>query len=57
MAIDGGDAEAIFCGSDADILYQTISPLLEELPFMRGALVTCVYGPLNAGSPEKTFAI
>lgn len=36
MAIDGGDAEAVLCGADADLLYETILPVLKELPFMKG---------------------
>lgn len=55
MAIDGGDAEAVFSGADADLLYQTISPVLKELPFLQGAKVTLVYGPLNSGATERTF--
>jgi hypothetical protein len=57
MAIDGGDAEAVFRGADADLLYATISPVLKELPFMRNAKVTLIYGSLNAGAPEKTFEV
>ena len=57
MAIDGGDAEAVLCGADADSLYETISPVLKELPFMQGARVTLVYGSLNAGATEKSFEL
>ncbi|MCE9546849.1 MAG: hypothetical protein K8T25_15325 [Planctomycetia bacterium] len=57
MAIDGGDTEAVFCGPDADVLYETISPLLKELPFLWGARITRVYGSLNAGSPEESCEI
>lgn len=55
MAIDGGDAEAVLRGSSADVLYETISPVLKELSFMQGASVTLVYGSLDSGSPETTF--
>ncbi len=55
MAIDGGDAEAILCGPDAQRLYETISPVLSELRFLHGAKVTFVYGPLHVGAPEMTF--
>ena len=57
MAIDGGDCEAVLSGADADLLYETISPVLKELPFMQGAKVTLVYGPLNAGTTEKTLEL
>ncbi len=57
MAIDGGDAEAILCGPDARILYETISPALSELLFLHGAKVTFVYGPLHTGAPEMTFEL
>ena len=55
MAIDGGDAEAMFCGRSAEALFETISPVLKMLPFMRGAKVTFVYGPLDSGQREKEF--
>ncbi len=40
MAIDGGDAEAVLRGPNADTLYEVISPALKELPFLHGARVT-----------------
>ncbi len=53
MAIDGGDAEAILRGENADTLYNTIAPVLANLPFMRGGRVTLIYGPMNSDSPQK----
>ena len=57
MAIDGGDAQAVLRGASADTLYETVSPVLRELPFMQGAKITLVYGPLDSGSPEKSFEL
>lgn len=57
MAIDGGDAEAVLRGPNADTLYEAISPTLKELPFLHGARVTLVYGSLGAGVPEKSFEL
>ena len=55
MAIDGGDAEAFLCGPNAELLFETISPVLSELAFMRDAKITLVYGPLNSSAPETIF--
>lgn len=57
MAIDGGDAEAVFCGHDADLLYETISSVLQQLPFMKGAKVTLVHGPLKTGASERVLEL
>lgn len=57
MAIDGGDAEAILRGPNADAIWDTIQPVLTELPFMRGAQVTLIYGPIGDGSPEKKLEL
>lgn len=57
MAIDGGDAKAVLRGLSADTLYETISPVLRELPFLHGAKVTLVYGSLGAGAAEKSFEL
>lgn len=55
MAIDGGDAEATFVGSNARKLLEFMAPQLEALPFMNGAKVTLVFGPLESGAEECTF--
>jgi hypothetical protein len=55
MAIDGGDAEALFRGPSADAIFENIAPVLKELPFMRGAKVTLVYGALGSGAAETTI--
>lgn len=54
MAIDGGDAEAIFECPDARTLLQLISPLLKNLPFMSDATITLVFGELD-GAAETTI--
>ena len=55
MAIDGGDAEATFVGGDARKLFNFVAPQLETLPFMSGAKITLVFGPLESGAEECTF--
>lgn len=57
MAIDGGDAAAIIRGSNADTIFDTIQPVLAELPFMREAQVTLIYGPIGDGSPKKKLKL
>jgi hypothetical protein len=57
MAIDGGDAEVVLRGPSADVLYETIFPILKDLSFMRGARVTLVYGSLGSGYPETMFEL
>lgn len=50
MAIDGGDAEAIFSGADARSLLSFLEPHLRKLPFLRNAQVTLVFGALDSGA-------
>lgn len=54
MAIDGGDCEAVFRGSDAKVLLELLRPELELLPFLRKAStrIELVYGELD--SPVAT---
>ena len=54
MAIDGGDAEATFVGSDARKLFEFVAPLLKTLPFMSSAKATLVFGPLDCGAEKCT---
>lgn len=55
MAIDGGDAEATFECRDAKMLFEFVAPLFKQLPFMRNAKATLVFGPLESGSEECTI--
>ncbi|OHX21402.1 hypothetical protein [Chromobacterium sphagni] len=55
MAIDGGDAEAVFSCHSAQTLYGIILGDLELLPFMRGAKVTFVFGALDLDVPQEEF--
>ena len=57
MAIDGGDAEALLRGRNADEIYDTIKPVLNELSFMKGARINLVYGPIDCNSPKKTIEL
>ena len=57
MAIDGGDAEAIFSCASAKELFEFIKNDLASLPFMEGAEVTFTYGDLESNSPKEKFSI
>lgn len=57
MAIDGGDAEAIFSCQSSQTLFDIISGYLEPLPFMRGAKVTFVFGELDSDAHREVFFI
>ena len=45
VAIDGSDAALYMYGPDADVLFETVRPLLEGCTFMRDARATLRYGP------------
>lgn len=57
MAIDGGDAEAVFSGQSSKELFAFIKQDLCALPFMKGAKVTFVFGELEQGNPSEEFFI
>ncbi len=57
MAIDGGDAEAVFACGSAKELFEYIKGGLADLSFMHGAKVTFTFGELESGAPEKEFYI
>ena len=55
MAIDGGDAEALFASTSAKELFDFIRSDLNSLHFMQGAKITFTLGDLGANAPEETF--
>ncbi len=57
MAIDGGDAEAVFSSSDVRLLYEFLAPQLRELPFMREAEIKLIFGPLESDSVQQELAL
>jgi hypothetical protein len=57
MAIDGGDAEGIFSCVNARALFDFLKDHFENLPFMKGAKVTFVFGALYSNSPQEEFYI
>ena len=57
MAIDGGDAEAIFSCASAKKLFEFIKNDLVSFSFMGGAEVTFTYGDLESNSLEQKFNI
>lgn len=57
MAIDGGDAEAIFAGKDARALYVFLTPYLRKLRFLQGAQVRLIFGPLDGDSEVEEFVL
>ncbi|SEQ12807.1 hypothetical protein SAMN03080615_00550 [Amphritea atlantica] len=57
MAIDGGDAEAVFSCENSIELFEYLKTGLVALPFMRGAKITLTFGELETKAPEKVFYI
>ena len=57
MAIDGGDAEAVFASSDVRALYEFLAPQLRELPFMREAQIKLIFGPLEGNSGQQELVL
>ena len=55
MAIDGGDAEGIFSCTNAATLFNHLRTDLCQLPFMRGAKITFVFGSIDTGAPQEAF--
>lgn len=55
MAIDGGDAEAIFSCISAKELFEFLKEDIAKLQFMRGAKVTFVFGELDAEAKEESI--
>ena len=52
VAVDGSDGTLYMYGPDADKLFIVVKPILESVPFMRGAQVTRRYGPPKDGVRE-----
>ncbi len=48
-----GDATLFLYGPDADRLFAKVRPILQETPFLRGAVVRLRYGPPEDGVREE----
>lgn len=57
VATDGSDGTLFLYGPDADALFTAIRPVLESVPFMRGARVVLRHGPPGEGVPEQTVTL
>ncbi len=57
IAVSGKDGFLYMYGPDADRLFETIRPILEETPFMKGASVKKRYGAAEAGVKESVVRI
>jgi hypothetical protein len=59
MAIDGGDCEAVFRGTDADALYEFLRPRLLSLSFLNtpATRVELVYGDHESSANTKTLGL
>jgi hypothetical protein len=57
MAADGSDGYLYLYGPDADILFETIKPVLEAAAFMKGAKAKLRYGPPKDGTREVEIEI
>lgn len=52
IAMDGTDGFLFMYGPNADLLFKTALPILERTHFMRGAVATLRFGPLNVEASE-----
>lgn len=50
--LDGNEVFLYFYGPDAEQLFQVVGPLLEQVPFMRGAEMKQRFGPAAGGAGE-----
>ena len=57
VAVDGSDGDLYMYGPDADALFATVRPLLEQCSFMRGARVSVRYGPPADGVREVVHVL
>lgn len=57
IAADGSEGTLYMYGPDADKLFQTVRPILESAPFMKGAIATLRYGPPEEEVEEKEIII
>ncbi len=57
VAVSGKDGYLYMYGPDADRLYDVVRPILEGVPFMKGAEVKKRYGPPNPGVREVVLKI
>jgi len=57
IAVDGSEGTLYMYGPDADRLFQTVHPILESVPFMKGAIARLRYGPPEEGVREKQITI
>jgi hypothetical protein len=57
VAVDGSDGVLYMYGPNADLLFETVRPILETALFMHGAKVVKRYGPPGSASKEATVLI
>jgi hypothetical protein len=55
--VDGSDGFLYLYGPSADRLFDTVRPILESTPFMRGATVTKRYGAALPGTKKSSLVI
>ena len=55
--VDGSDGFLYMYGPDADRLFEVVRPILESVPFMKGAVATKRYGPPEDGVRRVEIAI
>jgi len=57
IAVDGSDGVLYMYGPNADLLFETVHPILETTQFMHGAKVVKRYGPPGAASKDAIVLI
>ncbi len=57
IAMDDSDGFLFMYGPNAELLFKTVIPLLEQTDFMKGAVATLRFGPPEIGVKEITVEI
>lgn len=52
IAVDGSDGSLYMYGPNAEILFKTVKPTLDETPFVKGGIAKLRFGPVGEGAHE-----
>lgn len=52
IAMDGSDGSLYMYGPNAETLFKTVKPTLDEVPFIKGAIAKLRFGPPEEGVRE-----
>lgn len=51
VSMDDTDATLFMYGPNAEVLFKTVKPLLEQTAFMKGAIANLIFGPAGTKAP------